>query len=679
MKYLIYVLLCLSPIIGYGQQNTHRHYYIFLKEKANVTSRLSNPSGFLSARSIARKQRQGIPIQASDVPISKDRIEQIRTKVHEYVGHSKWFNLVHVFMTEVEKTEVEKLDFVDRVESQERKSSLQTAPNLGQPKWQPTRAITPRILPDSKSKTSVDKYEPSQYGSLFYKNLTTINADALHKRGFTGKGVLVGVMDANFYGVNEHGAFETLRNENRIVDHYDYVHQTDDMYTVNSNSTHGSGVLSLISSEEPGKAIGTAYEADVAIYQTEDGARETLRENTYWMQAIERADSTGVDVVNTSLGYNQFDIEESVNYSFELSHIDGKTAYMSRAATLASNKGIVVVVSAGNSGESSRWPKITVPSDAESILTIGAIDYDKIPVGFSSNGPTADGRIKPEALAVGNDVIIAQGADRYSASSGTSFSSPIIAGVVACVIQANPNLKPSQIIDVIKKSGSTYSNPTDKSGYGIPNFETVLSEVSEGGSLAPSAVSLSPSVISEGDGGRKIGTLAPADPSTGSTYTYKIVIPDNADPDVCNPYINSHFSIKNDELHLEKALFHSSIKEDYNLYRLWIEMTDNDGNTTVGSVIVTIGAEKGKHQESSKVSIYPNPVENELWIRTTNTWEGEWTYTLYDSSGKLLTSQQLTKGEGATDYLVSTTSLPRGQYILQVQTPSQNYSFGLVK
>ena len=290
-----------------------------------------------------------------------------------------------------------------------------------------------------------------------------LNLQYLHKEGFRGQGMLIAILDAGFYKVNELAAFDSIRINKQIIATYDFVDKDTSVYDA---ATHGMMVLSTIAGNLPGEFVGTAPKANFLLLRTEQTASEYLIEEHNWAVAAEYADSMGVDIINSSLGYNNFD---DTLQSHHYQDMDGNTTIISRAADLAAKKGILVVSSAGNEGFSD-WRYITAPADADSILSVGAVTEDKNIAFFSSAGPTSDGQIKPDVCALGMPAAVCAADGSINSSSGTSFSAPITTGAISCLWQAHPELNNMQIIDAIRRSADRYGQPDTLFGYGIPDF-----------------------------------------------------------------------------------------------------------------------------------------------------------------------------------------------------------------
>jgi hypothetical protein len=296
-----------------------------------------------------------------------------------------------------------------------------------------------------------------------------ISVDQLHQQGFTGNGMIVAVLDSGFSNVDQMGAFENLRNNGKLLDGYDFVDRTDNVYAFTGND-HGTKVLSDMAGFIQDEFVGTAPDASYYLFRTEDVFSENPVEESYWVEAAERADSLGVHIINSSLGYTTYDRPE---YSYTPSEMNGTTAFISRGASIAAQKGILVVSSAGNSGHVS-WETVGAPADSPDVFSIGAVDNNGDYAFFSSVGSSAQPTQKPDVVARGLSAFVVNDQNNIITNSGTSFSSPIIAGALACLMQALPNKSPEQIKQLVRESSSQFSAPDNFLGFGIPNFSDAL-------------------------------------------------------------------------------------------------------------------------------------------------------------------------------------------------------------
>lgn len=315
------------------------------------------------------------------------------------------------------------------------------------------------VTPSSQEEAM--KSEPYNYYGKGWGQLHMMNLDVLHEKGYKGKGMTIAVIDGGFYNAD---IIPMLKNVN-VLGYQDFVNPGID--NVFEQELHGTMVLSCIGTNQPGTFVGTAPEASFWLLRSEDGHSEQLVEEDTWCAAIEFADSVGADVVNTSLGYTEFDNKaDNVRY-YEL---DGKTHLISKSASMAANKGMVLCQSAGNSAFYDAWKLIGVPADADNILTVGAVNNKRVNTLFSSIGNSADGRIKPDICAQGEDCTVIDRDGTLTTADGTSFSSPIMCGSVACFWQANPKLTAKEVIGVIRALGDNAEHPDNVFGFGIPDY-----------------------------------------------------------------------------------------------------------------------------------------------------------------------------------------------------------------
>ena len=441
-------LLLLSAFVllaaGASAQQDTLKYRISLKDKAATEYSLKKPEKYLSAKAIERRRKQNLPIDSTDLPVCRKYIDEIRKQGVKIVVTGKWDNFVTVSCNDT--TLIDRIAALPFVLSTEK---VWISPGAGKPSMATERDSVlnqPTIHPDSIYGRAITQIQMS-------------NGDKLHEAGFKGQGMTIAVIDAGFHNVDKITAMQNIR----ILGTKDFVNQQADIF---AESSHGMSVLSCIGMNRPDIMTGTAPEASFWLLRSEDEASEHLVEQDYWAAAIEFADSVGVDVVNTSLGYYTFD-DPTKNYRYR--DLNGHYALMSREASKAADKGMVLVCSAGNSGSGS-WKKITPPGDAENVLTVGAIDKKKLLAPFSSVGNTADGRVKPDVVAVGLKADIVGTDGNLRLANGTSFSSPIMCGMVACLWQACPRLTAKEVIELVRSVGDRSDFPDNIYGYGIPDL-----------------------------------------------------------------------------------------------------------------------------------------------------------------------------------------------------------------
>ncbi|MBV5311748.1 MAG: S8 family serine peptidase [Prolixibacteraceae bacterium] len=444
---LIFLLVFfLSEFISVAQSTPKSYFWVQLKDKKGTPYQISNPEAFLSQRAISRRIRQHIAIDETDLPVSPVYLDTLKKRGLEIFHTSKWLNGVTVRIADTSQIrKIAALPFV---------ASLQY-----------TRPAN--VLKSAKNKFNEDELhaaiDPATYGNALTQ-LTQLNGQYLHNQGFRGKGIQIAVLDAGFWHVNEIEAFDTLRTTKRILGIRDFVDPKSDFYQQNS---HGMSVLSCMGGNQPGKLIGTAPDASYYLFRSEDVGSEYLIEEDNWVAAAELADSLGVNVINSSLGYYSFD-DSKMNHPF--SDMNGKKTRVTKGANMAFQKGILVICSAGNEANNT-WKRIIAPSDGENVLAIAAVDKNGIRSSFSSVGPAFGGAVKPNVAAMGGSTYLVAGSGLLGNSSGTSFSSPVLAGMSACLLQSNPYANVKQVKIAIEQSAHQYSKPDSLLGYGIPDFE----------------------------------------------------------------------------------------------------------------------------------------------------------------------------------------------------------------
>ena len=402
-------------------------YWVFLTDKDGCTF---NPFQYFDSKAISRRLKHNIPIDdITDYPLNKDYVNIVRENSDSILGLSRWFNAIAVVANKNQIENLHELYFVKTIEEMH---------------------VNTFCAKYKKFNSKLTEYEKD----LLNKQTARMQGSSFWKNNITGKGVRIAIFDAGFPTVDTSPVFEEIRNEHRIIKTFDFKKKKEFVYSYNM---HGLAVMSCIGGKINGKNIGLATGAEFLLARTEFG-REPIAEEEYWLQAVEWADKNGADIINSSLGY-------TVPRYF-VKDMDGKTSLIVKAANLAAKKGILVVNAMGNDGTSD-WKYAGTPADADSVLSIGGIDPEtNYHISFSSYGPTADNRLKPNVSAFGD--VIAAGKKGLTNIQGTSFSSPLVAGFAACALQTNPKLTNMELFKEIEKSGNLYPYFDYAHGYGVP-------------------------------------------------------------------------------------------------------------------------------------------------------------------------------------------------------------------
>lgn len=456
MRKIWFLFLILAGYTAMAQ-NTPTCYRISLSDKNNSPYSISNPSVFLSQRALDKRARFNIAITEQDFPVNPQYIQQIKAidANIQVLCTSKWMNTVTIYCPDSTKpATISALPFVTNVlpvadyDLQGMKKQLQTFEN---------NYVSIVSNPAKDSMADLD------YGEG-YRQIALHNGHLLHKEGFLGNGMLIAVFDAGWAGVDTSIYFHPLFENGQILGTRDLI---PGRHNVFEGHYHGTIVTSTMAILAEGTLVGTAPKANYFFIRSEHPLSEELIEEDFWAQAAEIADSLGADVINSSLGYTTFRDFPQGDFTYE--DVDGVTSIASRAATILGQKGVVVCVSAGNEG-TSPWYHIGHPADAFDILAVGAANVMGHIAGFSSRGPSYDGRVKPDITSVGVNTTCIWPDDRLGEADGTSLACPVAAGLCACLWQALPEKTASEIMQIVRESSSCYNNPNDSLGYGIPDF-----------------------------------------------------------------------------------------------------------------------------------------------------------------------------------------------------------------
>ena len=430
-------------------------YAVKFTDKNNNGYSLDRPEEFLTKKALDRRAKFQINLDDYDLPVNWAYVDSLKALGFKVQGVSKWLNCA-VIQTD-DSTELAKLNNLSFIDTNY--------------KWLQVKEKTTSLPPVERPKIKEKKNKKPETVKYVYEygeglnQAEMLNIPKLHALGYTGKGMTIAVFDAGFYKADQLNCFTKMFEEGRILGVRDFADNDSVVYDADN---HGMNVLSCIAGNWSGQLVGTAPEASAYLFRTEISSSENIVEEFLWAFAAEVADSLGVDMIHSSLGYQKFD-DKSVSYTREQG--DGNTTIGDIAADRAASKGIVVTVSGGNGGDEPAYPWVTSPADADSVLAVGAVDKRRKIAYFSSIGNTVDGRVKPDVCAIGFMAAVQGPSNHITHSNGTSFSGPIMAGCVLCLMQAHPDAPVMEILQAVRAAGDIYDHPDVQYGYGIPDFE----------------------------------------------------------------------------------------------------------------------------------------------------------------------------------------------------------------
>ncbi|MFH1297973.1 MAG: S8 family serine peptidase [Bacteroidota bacterium] len=452
---LVFFLLFLAVT----SQIAPNKYFVEFTNKKNSPYSIDRPWEFLSQRALDRRAIAGIAIEFNDLPVTPDYVEDVSLIGVEVITRSKWFNGITIYTTDSSKiAEIEQLPFVKQVVKNGLKNS-ETAfsPDKFAVEQAPVDPLN--TLPDIPLKIS----DSTDYG-ISFDQVHMVRTDLLHDLGFRGQGMMIAVLDAGFHLADQLPAFDSLWANNQILGTRDFVNPGGNIFI---GHDHGMKVLSIMGGYVPGQLIGTAPKADYWLLRSEDTGSEFLIEEYNWVSAAEFADSVGADIINSSLGYTVF---SDTTQNHTCADMTGNTTPVTRGANIAFSKGILVVNSAGNEGNNPSWQCVSAPADGTDVLALAAVDSLGNYASFSSKGVVNGYYVKPNVAAMGRLTVISATDGTITRGSGTSFSSPVMAGSAACLWQAFPAYSNATVKMAVEESASQFTNPDIYLGYGIPNL-----------------------------------------------------------------------------------------------------------------------------------------------------------------------------------------------------------------
>jgi hypothetical protein len=454
-------LICFLTLACTAAEAQYSRYVIRLNNKKATTFTLGNPSAYLSPKSIARRARQNIAIDSTDLPIPQVYIDSILSVGNvRILNKSNWLNQVCISTTDARAlAAIGSFSFVTSASP----LGLRRLP-FREAGFEEEYDIHP-LGQHARNKAIAVAANAINYGNTL-PQVHLHNGEYLHNQGYTGEGITIAILDAGFFGYKTNPAFDSVRLQNRVLGEWDFVAGEQ---SVNEDNTHGMYCFSILAANRPGALVGSSPKAKFYLFRTEDVNSEYPVEEQNWAAAVELADSLGVDMISSSLAYADFD-DPSLNHTY--AQRDGNTSIITRCADLAAKKGIIVMNSAGNNGANTDDFKfVDCPADGDSVVAVGAVDAKGVIAAFSSWGPNGAGKRKPNIVSLGQGTIIADITGNAASGNGTSYANPNIAGLMACLWQAFPEFNNMSIIDAMERSANKYNSPDNRYGYGLPDVK----------------------------------------------------------------------------------------------------------------------------------------------------------------------------------------------------------------
>lgn len=636
-------------------------YVVRLKNKGGSPYSLSNPSAYLSSRAIDRRNRYGIALDSTDLPVTPSYISQIAAIPDvTLLNVSRWLNAVTVQTSSAAAiTAINALPFVQTVTGVAARSSSRSSE--GRNKFESEEFLSPNLPTGRTEQLTADYFN---YGAGSYNEIHLHNGEFLHNIGLRGQGMQIGMLDNGFNNYTNLKAFDSVNANGQVLGTWDFVAREAN---VANDGSHGMSCMSTIAANIPGQFIGTAPKAGFWLYQTEDNASEYPIEEFNWACGAERADSSGADVISSSLGYGYGFDGGIPDYPYNT--LDGNTTMAAIAADLAAKKGLLVFVAAGNAGNSS-WRNIITPADGDSVLAVGAVNTSGVVGSFSSYGPSGDGQIKPDIASVGVAAIIQSTSNTVVTGNGTSFACPKIAGLGTCLWQGFPEYNNMKIAKALQQSGSKATNPDDRVGYGIPDvkkaFGNLLTEFATSSSTVSGCrITLSWSSKDVGAMKYEIERKAP-----GETSFFKIA---EVNPQPGSLLTNHSYQYNNDLVSGSSGLYAYRIRQIIDTTAASYSAVYIDTTTiNIATGCIVTGTTNPPTLDES-VSVLPNPVSGGSFtlIVETNYAVSNMPVLIYDSKGALVMQLIERKGTGRKTIELPSGKLLKGNYFIRVMNGSK--------
>lgn len=645
---LLFVVICSLAELVPAQLTRH---IVWLEDKANSNFTITQPSDFLTQRAIERRNRYQIPIDSTDLPVSKYYLDQISSIPGiTILNVSRWLNAVSI-----DTDDDNVLNAVNALPFVKSTSPVALRGLAAENRFVETNDI---VKPTAAKPTSITS-NYYNYGDLASREIQLHHGEFLHNIGLRGQGLHIALLDGGFLNYNQLPAFDSMNANNQVLSTWDFVAREE---SVREDHSHGMMCLSTIAANIPGVFVGKAPAASFHLFRTEDTSSEFPIEEFNWACGAERADSLGADIISSSLGYGYQFSASLPDYPF--SDLNGDITITARAADLAAAKGIMVFNSAGNSGND-YWKRITTPADGDSVIAVGAVSTEGQVAAFSSYGPSADGRIKPDLASIGVGAMV-QSPAGLAIANGTSFACPNLAGLAACLWQGFPEAGNMRIANALKESANRFTSPDDRTGFGIPDmrkaFSTLLIE------YAGLTVNLSPCEIVLDWNSKDNGTMKyELERKTGNDSGFIKIAEIQAKQG--SAFQNQHYQfidpIDNNVTGAISYRIRQIIEPDQTIFFA----------VYIDSVTVPFN-HNGCRSFDSSVKISPNPVTSRLAFTVqTGIPVAKLGFLVFDTKGSLVSKTIQSKGSGQARFEIPVEQLSSGQYFLKVMDAGKEIGF----
>lgn len=652
MKRIIpFLLLLLLSEVANAQLN---RYIVRFKNKGGTPYAFNTPLNYLSQRAVDRRIRYSIAIDSTDLPVTPAYVTQIQNVADVTVLNiSRWLNAVTIQTTNAAAiTTINSFSFVQSVNGIASRNSRQgrsIVDKLGVEAIQTERN-------SSTARIAADYYN---YGTASYNEIHLHNGEFLHNIGLRGQGMQIALLDNGYNNYTAYTAFDSVRLNNQVLGTWDFVANESNVL---NDGSHGMSCFSTIAANVPGQFIGNAPKANFWLFQTEDNASEYPIEEFNWVCGAERADSSGADVISSSLGYSDFD-DPSLNYTYN--DMNGNTTISSKGADLAAKKGMIVFNAAGNTG-TSPWHYLTSPSDGDSVVAVGAVNAAGDVWSGSAYGPSSDGQIKPDMASVGLNARVVLGGGAIASGNGTSFACPKMAGLGTILWQGFPEYNNMKIIAALRQAGSIASNPDNRIGYGIPNMKTAFSILLT--EFASSNVTVN-------------GCNATINWTTKDVGAMKYEIERKVPGEATYTKVGELIAQAGDLLAIRNYQFNNTIVSanpgtvSYRIRQIIDTSPDSFTGVYIDTADVSITTTCAGAGDPNKiiVMVQPNPVPGSTTLLVVETpyAVSDMPVAVYDAKGRLVMQLQSNKGIGRKTIDINIERLSKGKYYIHVLNGSQ--------